>query len=191
MTNNRKEQGIPFVTASGIVWLLALFMEMIPASRDEKSLLVFCVMSLLLPIAWGMACCFRSGFSRGDTRWDGFRLLILLTQISYVIVTTWVLVGHPENLSGTFAMFHGVLLMPYAWKYRSRILAGTGAIILGLVLLASMQASPLLLPALMVMAQGGAALRLVLDRRCQGTASHVTQFSLLKGGSREQSILRT
>ncbi len=136
----KAKNGLDFILASSIVWLLIAFVWTIKASSYDKSILTFIIGSLMLPLALVFSKLFKTIWTDKDNPLQPLGLILNLAQLFYFPFLILILIKMPEFFVVVYAIITGAHFFPYAWFYKTNLYAifagliSVGSLTLGLLL---------------------------------------------------------
>jgi hypothetical protein len=134
------KNGIDFILSAAIVWLVIAYLWTLNFEAYDKSILVFIVGSLMLPLAFLFSKLFKTNWTIKTNPLQPLGLWLNFAQLFYFPFLIFTLLKMPEYFVMVYAIITGAHFFPYAWFYKTNyyaIFAGiisVGSLILGLVL---------------------------------------------------------
>lgn len=133
----RAKNGINFISAATVVWLMITLIWMQDFSSKEKSLYTFYVGGLMLPIAFVLSKVFKTTWSIKHNPLDRLGLWLNIAQLFYFPFLFFFLGSSPDFFVMTYAIITGAHFFPYSWFYRTPWFAvAAGVISFGTFILA-------------------------------------------------------
>ncbi len=136
----KAKNGLNFIGAATLVWLLITFIWTLPYGVGQKSLLTFYAGGLMLPLAWLFSKVLGTSWNIPDNPLQPLGLWLNFAQLGYFPILFFVYARHPEYFIMVYVIITGAHFLPYAWFYNTRsfaimaILISVGAAWLGIVL---------------------------------------------------------
>ncbi len=113
----QNKNGIDFVLAAGILWLVLTFIWMLDYSAYNRSIFSFMVSALMLPLAFGFSKLLKTHWKIKDNPLQPLGLWINFAQLIYFPLLIFVLLNTPEHFIMAYAVITGAHFFPYAWFY--------------------------------------------------------------------------
>jgi hypothetical protein len=132
--------GIDFITAAGIVWMIITFIWTLDMSTYNMSVLTFIAGGVMLPLAFVLSRIYGTTWKIKDNPLQPLGLWLNFAQLFYFPFLVFVLIKMPDYFVMVYVIITGGHFFPYAWFYNTRwyaIVAGitvVGALVLGLTL---------------------------------------------------------
>lgn len=114
-----QKKGLPFITASVVIWMLITIVSALDLDILFKNLLVFCCSCPLLPLSWLIGKKMKVNIFAKDNPLGKLGFLFTLNQLLYLLIVMWVFRAVPDKMIMVYAMVFGAHLLPYSWLYRS------------------------------------------------------------------------
>lgn len=111
------KNGIDFILAAAIVWLIIYFIWNLDATSYNKSILTFIVGAILLPLAFGLSKVLKTNWKVKDNPLQPLGLWLNFAQLIYFPFLIFILIRHPDYFIMAYAIITGAHLFPYAWFY--------------------------------------------------------------------------
>ena len=111
------KNGIDFTFAATIVWGFIAFIWTLNAEPYDKSILVFIIGGLMLPLALTFSKVFKTRWKVKDCPLQPLGLWLNLAQLLYFPFLVFVLIKMPSYFIMTYAIITGAHLFPYSWLY--------------------------------------------------------------------------
>ncbi|NHN27591.1 hypothetical protein FIA58_018070 [Flavobacterium jejuense] len=111
------KNGIDFILAAGIVWLLISYIWTLGYSSYQKSIFTFMIGSILLPLAFGLSKIIKTNWKVKDNPLQPLGLWLNFAQLIYFPFLIFTLIKHPDYFIMAYAIITGAHLFPYAWFY--------------------------------------------------------------------------
>lgn len=134
----KAKNGVNFIIAASMVWLLISYVWTLPYSAYDKSVMTFIVGGLMLPLAWALSKVFKTVWTVKDNPLQPLGLWLNFAQLFYFPFLILMLLKFPEYFVITYVIITGAHFFPYAWYYNEKafaIMAGVismSALLLGL-----------------------------------------------------------
>lgn len=150
----RAKQGIDFITAATIIWLLITIIWNTNLDLSIKNTATLAVSGIMMPLAFLFSKVYKSEWKIKENPLHPLGLLLNLAQIFYFPILVLVIKLMPAYFVPVYMIITGAHFFPYAWFYKQpvyAIMAGVislGAIILSFTVVAS---SPMIVPLVMTM----------------------------------------
>lgn len=116
----KQKKGLHFILTSVIIWVALCIVHMTPLSIFMKNLLTFCVLGLLLPIAFFFSKIIKVDFQAKENPLTNLGVLFSVNQILYILIAMWAFQAAPEKMLMLIAMIFGAHLLPFSWLYTSK-----------------------------------------------------------------------
>jgi hypothetical protein len=136
----KAKNGVDFISAACIVWLLIAYVWTLPFSSYDKSVLTFIIGSLLLPLALLLSKVLKTTWTVKNNPLQPLGLWLNFAQLFYFPFLVFVLLRQPDYFVMTYAIITGAHFFPYAWYYKEigfAVMAGVisvGSLLLSLSL---------------------------------------------------------
>lgn len=133
----KAKNGVDFIVAASIVWLLISLIWTLSYSSYNKSVFTFMISGILLPLALLLSKVFKTKWKNPTNPIAPLGLWLNFAQLFYFPFLIFVLLKMPDYFIMTYAIITGAHLFPYAWFY-DEIAYGiaAGGIAIGALLLA-------------------------------------------------------
>ena len=134
------KNGINFTLAASIVWLIIAYVWTLNFDSYTKSVFVFIVGPLLLPMAFLFSKLFKTSWNIEGNPLQPLGLWLNFAQLFYFPFLVLVMIKIPDYFALTYAIITGSHFFPYAWFYKTNwyaVFAGiivVGDLLLGLLL---------------------------------------------------------
>jgi len=132
------KNGINFICAASLVWLLISIIWTLDYSSYDKSVFTFIVGSLLLPLAYLFSKLLKTKWVVKDNPLQPLGLWLNFAQLIYFPFLIFILISDPDYFVMTYAIITGAHFFPYAWFYDEKgyaiwaVLISVGSLILAL-----------------------------------------------------------
>lgn len=132
----KAKNGINFMVAASIVWLIIAYVWTLPYSDYDKSILTFMVGGVMLPLAWLFSKIMKTAWTVKGNALEPLGLWLNFAQLFYFPFLVFMLLKMPEHFVMTYAIITGAHFFPYAWFYDVKAYAVmAGVIAIGAMLL--------------------------------------------------------
>jgi len=136
----KAKNGINFTLAASIVWLIIAYVWTLRFEPYDKSIFVFIVGPLLLPLAFLFSKLFKTEWKIAGNPLQPLGLWLNFAQLFYFPFLVLTMIKMPDYFILVYAIITGGHFFPYAWFYKTNwyvIFAGiivVGVLLLGLLL---------------------------------------------------------
>ena len=136
----KSKNGINFTLAASIVWLLIAYVWTLNFEPYNKSVFVFIVGALLLPLAFLFSKLFKTNWKIEGNPLQPLGLWLNFAQLFYFPFLVLTMIKMPDYFILVYAIITGAHFFPYAWFYKTNwyaVFAGiiaVGVLLLGLFL---------------------------------------------------------
>lgn len=113
----QNKNGIDFVLAAGVLWLVLTYIWTLDFSSYNKSIFSFMVSALLLPLAFALSKVLKTQWKAKDNPLQPLGLWINFAQLIYFPLLIFVLLNTPDYFIMAYAVITGAHFFPYAWFY--------------------------------------------------------------------------
>ncbi len=133
------KNGLDFIVAATIIWLIVAYIWTLPYSSYNKSIFTFIVGSGTIPLAWLFSKILKTNWKTPGNPLEPLGLWLNFAQLFYFPFLVFILLKYPDYFVMTYTIITGAHFFPYAWYYRSTayaVMAGVislGAMLIGLV----------------------------------------------------------
>lgn len=134
----KAKNGLDFILAASITWLVISFIWTLPYSSYNKSVLTFISSALLLPFAFLLSKVLKTTWTIESNPLQPLGLWLNFAQLFYFPVLIFLLLKMPDYFVMGLAIITGAHFLPYAWFYKTNsyaIMAGiisVGALLIAL-----------------------------------------------------------
>ncbi|MFK7770564.1 MAG: hypothetical protein AB8F94_00440 [Saprospiraceae bacterium] len=133
----KAKNGINFIIAASIIWLMIGYIWTLSYTSYDKSVLTFIVGGLMLPLAFLFSKILKTSWTIKDNPLQPLGLWLNVAQLFYFPFLIFILIKYPDYFVMTYAMITGAHFFPYAWFYNEIVFAiMAGVISVGALLLA-------------------------------------------------------
>lgn len=115
-----QKRGLPFISASILIWLLITIVSALNIPIETKNILVFCCSTPMLPLAWIIGKISGVNLFDKQNELGDLAFLFTMNQILYLLIVMWVFTAVPDKMIMIYAMVFGAHLLPYSWVYKSK-----------------------------------------------------------------------
>lgn len=130
----KAKKGSDFILSAALIWLAIAVIWMDGVTTYQKSVYVFLIASLMLPLAYGLSLLLKTEWKIKNNPLRSLGLWLNFAQLFYFPFLVFILLHHSEYFVMTYAIITGAHLFPYAWFYDDLIYAIAAGIISGLSL---------------------------------------------------------
>jgi hypothetical protein len=133
----KAKNGVNFIVAASVVWLLITIVWTVPFTTYDKCVLTFIMGGAMLPLAWVFSKVFKTQWVVKNNPLESLGLWLNFAQLFYFPVLVFVLIKKPEYFVMTYVVITGAHFFPYAWYYRTKVFAvAAGVISMGAMVIA-------------------------------------------------------
>lgn len=133
----KAKNGINFIIAASIIWLMIGYIWTLSYTSYDKSILTFIVGGLMLPLAFLFSKILKTTWQIKDNPLQPLGLWLNFAQLFYFPFLIFILIKYPDYFVMTYAMITGAHFFPYAWFYNEMVYGiMAGIISVGSLLLA-------------------------------------------------------
>ncbi len=172
----RAKQGIDFITAATIIWLLITFIWSTDMVVANKNIATLAASGMMMPLALLFSKVYKSQWKIKDNALHPLGLLLNIAQLFYFPILVLVIKLIPDYFVPVYIIITGAHFFPYAWFYKQPMFAIMAGVISGGALILSLTAVPsssILAPLAMVIALCVFTVFLFLsNKRLSGTSSY-------------------
>lgn len=111
------KNGIDFILAAGIVWLMVTYIWTLGYTSYNRSILTFMIGAVLLPLAFALSKVLKTNWKVKDNPLDPLGLWLNFAQLIYFPFLVFILIRYPDYFIMAYAIITGAHLFPYAWLY--------------------------------------------------------------------------
>ena len=119
----KAKNGLNFILAATVVWLLITYVWTLPYSIASKAILTFYVGGIMLPLAWMFSKFMRTSWNLPDNPLQPLGLWLNFAQLAYFPILIFVYLKHPEHFIMVYVIITGAHFLPYAWFYNTKSFA--------------------------------------------------------------------
>ena len=132
----KAKNGINFTLAASIVWLIIAYVWTLKFESYDKSVLVFIVGPLLLPLAFLFSKLLKTNWKIEGNPLQPLGLWLNFAQLFYFPFLVLAMIKIPDYFVVVYAIITGAHFFPYAWLYKTNWYAAfAGIISIGVLLL--------------------------------------------------------
>jgi len=132
----KSKNGINFTLAASIVWLIIAYVWTLKFGSYNKSIFVFIVGPLLLPLAFLFSKLFKTNWKIAGNPLQPLGLWLNFAQLLYFPFLVLTMIKIPDYFILVYAIITGGHFFPYAWFYKTNWYAVfAGIIVVGVLLL--------------------------------------------------------
>lgn len=134
----KAKNGLDFILAASVIWLVISFIWTLPYSSYDKSVLTFVIGGLMLPLALLLSKILKTTWTIKSNPLQPLGLWLNFAQLFYFPILIFVLLKMPNYFVMVYAIITGAHFFPYAWFYKTNwfaIMAGiisVGALLIAL-----------------------------------------------------------
>ncbi len=134
----KAKNGLDFILAASVIWLVISFIWTLPYSSYNKSVLTFVIGSLMFPLAILLSKVLKTTWTMPSNPLQPLGLWLNFAQLFYFPILIFVLLKMPDYFVMAYAIITGAHFFPYAWFYKTiwfAIMAGiisVGTLLIGL-----------------------------------------------------------
>ena len=136
----RAKNGLNFILAATLLWLLITYIWTLPISMSGRNVYTLWATGLMFPLAIGFSKLIKSSWSMPDNPLQPLGIWLNVAQLGYFPILAFMYVKHPQYFIMTYAVITGAHFLPYAWFYNTPaflvmgLIVAIGATYLGFVL---------------------------------------------------------
>lgn len=138
----KARNGVHFLVAATVVWLLIAGVWALPYSATLKGLITFCAGTLVLPLAYGFGRLLGAAWTVAANPLQPLGLWLNFAQLFYFPVLIFMYMRAPQHFVMTYGIITGAHFFPYAWLYLTRAYAGAAGVIAGGCLVLELTVAP-------------------------------------------------
>lgn len=125
----KAKNGIDFIIAAAIIWLIIAVIWRMGFSDYDKSVLTFVAGGFMLPLALLFSKVLKTVWTDKKNPLQPLGLWLNFTQLFYFPFLIFTLVKFPTYFVMTYAIITGAHFFPYAWFYKTPLFAIAAGII--------------------------------------------------------------
>jgi hypothetical protein len=125
----KAKNGLDFIAAASIVWLIIGYLWTLSYTAYDKSVLTFCVGAIMLPLALLFSKVFKTTWTLKNNPLNPLGLWLNFAQLFYFPFLVFALIKMPEYFVMTYAIITGAHFFPYSWYYKNNLYAIVSGII--------------------------------------------------------------
>ena len=136
----KAKNGINFIVAATLVWILITLIWISPYNVQSKAILTFIVGALLLPLAWLFSKLLHTIWTVETNPLQPLGLWLNFAQLIYFPILIFVYIRHVEYFIFVYAVITGAHLFPYTWFYKTSsyavmaVVSSIGSMLISLVI---------------------------------------------------------
>ncbi|MCW5910745.1 MAG: hypothetical protein KIT62_06710 [Cyclobacteriaceae bacterium] len=136
----KAKNGIDFIVAASLVWLVISYVWMLDLTAYNRAVLTFCVGAIMLPLAALFSRLFKTAWTLKNNPLNPLGLWLNFAQLFYFPFLFFTLLKMPEYFVMVYAIITGAHFFPYSWYYKNKLFAisagviSVGAFLLGMYL---------------------------------------------------------
>ncbi|MCC3160766.1 hypothetical protein LJ737_26250 [Hymenobacter sp. 15J16-1T3B] len=140
--STKARNGVHFLAAATVVWLLIAGIWALPYSPTLKGLATFCAGCLVLPLAYLFGRLLGATWTVAGNPLQPLGLWLNFAQLFYFPVLIFMYMRAPQHFVMTYGIITGAHLFPFAWLYRTTAYAGAAGLIAAGCLVLELTAAP-------------------------------------------------
>lgn len=113
----KAKKGADFILAASVIWFAIAYIWSLQATSYNKSVLVFMVGALLLPLAYVFSKLLKTQWKVAKNPLQSLGLWLNFAQLFYFPFLVFVLLTQPDYFVMVYAIITGAHLFPYTWFY--------------------------------------------------------------------------
>lgn len=129
----KNKNGINFILAASICWLIISIIWLLPFNNQTKALFTFFGTMPLLPLAFVFSKVFKTSWNIENNPLNSLGLWLNFAQLFYFPFIFFFFAYDPGKMAMAFAIITGAHFFPYGWFYQTKAYA----IIAGLISVSS------------------------------------------------------
>ena len=136
----KAKNGLNFILAAAIIWLLIAYIWTLPYTAGGKGTLTFMVGGLMLPLAWLFSKFLHTEWAIPNNPLQPLGLWLNVAQLAYFPILLFVYLKHTDIFIMVYVIITAAHFLPYAWFYNTvsfavmSIAISVGAMWLGMIL---------------------------------------------------------
>lgn len=136
----KSKNGLDFILAATIVWLIIAYVWTLNFSAYNKSVITFIVGGLMMPLALLLSKLVKTSWVNKENPLQPLGLWLNFAQLFYFPFLIFTLVKMPDYFVMVYVIITGAHFFPYSWFYKTSLFAlfagiiSMGALLLGLFL---------------------------------------------------------
>lgn len=138
----KARNGVHFLAAATVVWLLIAGIWALPYSPTLKGLITFCAGTLVLPLAYLLGRLLGAAWTVAGNPLQPLALWLNFAQLFYFPVLIFMYMRAPQHFVMTYGIITGAHFFPFAWLYLTRAYAGAAGVVAGGCLLLELTVAP-------------------------------------------------
>lgn len=116
----RGKNGLPFLLAAAIVWIVIAIIFLTPLDIQWQNILMLAATGLTFPLALLLAKLIKAEWKFKDNPLSKLGLYLNLAQFVYFPVILWAFAQRPSVMVLFFAIITGAHLFPFGWLYNTK-----------------------------------------------------------------------
>lgn len=113
----KAKKGTDFILAASVIWFAIAYIWSLQATSYNKSVLVFMVGALLLPLAYVFSKLLNTQWKVPKNPLQSLGLWLNFAQLFYFPFLVFILLTLPDYFVMVYAIITGAHLFPYTWFY--------------------------------------------------------------------------
>lgn len=119
----KAKNGVNFIVAASVVWLLITIVWTLPFTTYDKCVLTFIMGGAMLPLAWVFSKVFKTQWVVKNNPLESLGLWLNFAQLFYFPILIFVLLRSPDDFIFVYVVITGAHFFPYAWYYDTKVYA--------------------------------------------------------------------
>ena len=128
------KNGISFLTAAALVWLIIMVIFLQPFEIGQKNIFMFYSTGLTFPLAIAVSKVFKVDWKNKTNPLSNLGLCLNLGQLIYFPILFLIFIKTPLDTVVVFAIITAAHLFPYGWLYNTKVFYVLSPIISVLIL---------------------------------------------------------
>ncbi|MBX2899922.1 MAG: hypothetical protein KF775_09730 [Cyclobacteriaceae bacterium] len=114
------KNGLDFIVAASIVWLIIGYIWTLDYTAYNKSALTFCIGAVMLPLALLFLKIFKTDWKMKHNPLSPLGLWLNFAQLFYFPFLFFVLLRLPDHFVMVYVIITGAHFFPYSWYYKNK-----------------------------------------------------------------------
>jgi len=131
----RCKNGLQFLLAANIVWVIILVIFLLPYEIESKNILTLYSTGIMFPLAILISKIIKADWKTNDNPLGMLGLYINLAQLMYFPILIFAFDKAPNQFIIFFGVITGAHLFPYAWFYNTKVYSIMAPVISVLVII--------------------------------------------------------
>lgn len=115
----KSKNGIDFLLAASLIWLIVAIIWTLGYNAYSKSVLTFMATGLMMPMALVFARILKTSWKNENNPLHSLGLWLNLAQLFYFPLLVFALVRYPDYFAMVFGIITGAHFFPYSWFYKT------------------------------------------------------------------------